>query len=263
MTSQRRQRVDRPPTEFNSATCPCCGRAQGYTRVPEGLPKREQTLVSAWDVLMANRDPQKAFGVVFGSSGRRHRQTVDEKLGTIEVLRELEPADDTVLFEGVKQNLLTAVTEYRAKGWLTDQEITDALGGFAGFTLPPAPPRPQPPPDVDLTHQRRPLAPPAPVEPLAPGPLQERWRQTVERLQALDQEGVRAELLLDQFLAAAGRNRVQLGLGDVFDALDDFRSITRTPYPSMNAYAAARRDLWDIFVASLDAADVPPARLST
>lgn len=81
-----------------------------------GIIKRiGEAVRNAWDFV---RDPAKPLGVIQSSSGR----------GTLRTIGTFGPDDDPdEFYPRVKRNLLAGLREWRDKGWLTDEEIEEAL----------------------------------------------------------------------------------------------------------------------------------------
>lgn len=106
--------------ELRRAVCPVCGTSHN-------LPHYAKTL---------DFDPAKPFGIIQDvMGGRGHGFTVLGHFG---------PADEPELFALVHDRLLAAVREYRAKGWVTQEEVEALAGPVAPVTPRPRPPAPEP-----------------------------------------------------------------------------------------------------------------------
>lgn len=96
-------RIARVAGEYRSAYCPQCGLAHslGFWEYTTGF------------------DPSKPFGMIQETGLGRGR--------SFRVVGHLAPQDEPETFELVKARLLQAVTEWRDKGWIKNEEIKQIL----------------------------------------------------------------------------------------------------------------------------------------
>jgi len=123
------------PTIFRQVICPCCGLQRGMVREVYGAQVISRR--NAWDY---TREP-RPFGKVFSTRGK----------GTLKIIGEFGPGEDPDgYFPLVKHHLLSAVREWRERGWLTDQDLQDVLTA----TPLPASAAPQAVPSAPARRQR-------------------------------------------------------------------------------------------------------------
>jgi len=96
-------RVARAAGEYRSVYCALCGhsRSLGFWQYTTGF------------------DPGKPFGMIQETGLGRGR--------SFRVVGHLAPEDEPETFELVKDRLLQAVTEWRDKGWISNEEIRQIL----------------------------------------------------------------------------------------------------------------------------------------
>ena len=114
------------------ALCPVCGTAHGM-KVTETIPGKPYMVLKRrnyWEITL-EFDPQKPFGVI---------QEVGMGMGrSFKVLGYFSPEEDQDgFFPLVKNRLLQAVREWRAKGWISEEEVKELCE-----YIPPAKPTPR------------------------------------------------------------------------------------------------------------------------
>jgi hypothetical protein len=103
-----------PTATVISAFCPCCGksiaegRAVKVGNITVGKTPYFETI--EWD-------PNKPFGVSQPAGGR----------GSFREFQPIGPEDAPELFEAVKKRLIDAVGEWKAKGWLTEEDVLKSI----------------------------------------------------------------------------------------------------------------------------------------
>jgi len=106
-------------TEWREPFCPMCGRTMGKRNIylEPGKPWTKTGEENRWE---ATKDftGDKPFGVVKGSEGR----------GSMKLLRYYDVDEDTEgYFPLMKARLLAVVSEWLAKGWITKEEVQEAM----------------------------------------------------------------------------------------------------------------------------------------
>ena len=97
-------------TIFRQVICPCCGLQRGMTREVYGAQVLSRR--NAWAFA---REP-RPFGKVFSTRGK----------GTLTPIGEFGPSDDPDgYYPLVKNHLLSAVREWRDKGWISKEELEE------------------------------------------------------------------------------------------------------------------------------------------
>ena len=106
-------------TEWREAFCVLCGRTMGKRNItPEGKPWLKLGQDNLWEKTQAFTG-DKPFGVIKSSEGR----------GTMQMVRYYGvEEDDEGYFPFMKSRLLNVIEEWRAKGWITKEEVEKAIG---------------------------------------------------------------------------------------------------------------------------------------
>lgn len=103
------------PTTLYLWLCPLCGRATGRRATKR---VKYHALEQMPYLQTIKFDPDKAFGVILQINGPKQ----------ITKIRDFQPGEDPDnTFPQVKQRLLDAVSEWKAKGWLTREDILAAI----------------------------------------------------------------------------------------------------------------------------------------
>lgn len=104
--------------EWREAFCPVCGTNHGQMNhtIP-GKPWEVVSRESFWDrTELYNKD--KPFGVVKSSEGR----------GTMKMVRYYDITEDQEgYFPQIKHRLLAALGEWVSKGWISREEVEEAI----------------------------------------------------------------------------------------------------------------------------------------
>ena len=106
-------------TEVRQAFCPVCGVSHGtkVTETVEGKPYIVLARGNFWE--KKNWDSNKPFGSIQETLGR----------GTFKFLGYFQPEEDIDgYYPLVKDRLLSACKEWIDKGWLTREELEEAIG---------------------------------------------------------------------------------------------------------------------------------------
>ena len=106
-------------SEYRQALCPVCGTAHGVevTQTVRGKPYIKLKRRNYWE-RVKDYDPDKPFGVIQETLGR----------GSFKLLGYFSPAEDQDgFFPLIKARLLQATKEWMDKGWITREEIDEAL----------------------------------------------------------------------------------------------------------------------------------------
>ena len=239
-----------PGTEIRRALCPVCGVYHGYRRDfiegKRGLPvPGSRRNYWTW----GPRDPGKPLGIIQISRGK----------GELETVGFFGPDDDPDgFFEPMKAHFLAAISEWHAKGWISGDEVAQAV---AGNPPPPPPPRPRTRPTPTLprpTQKPTPSPAPRPAPPPDASELARRWSAVVDTINSFERmEGVRAERLLEQFERDfLPLDRHSLGLAEVFELLEEFRVVTRGDFDDQEAFQEAREEAWEEFKNAVQEVDI-------
>ncbi len=102
--------------EWKEAFCVLCGRTMGMRSIPR-VPGKPQFGIESHENKWKETEAftgAKPFGVVRSSEGK----------GSIKTVRYFDIDEDTDgYFPAMKQRLLNIITEWKTKGWLTEDEL--------------------------------------------------------------------------------------------------------------------------------------------
>jgi len=105
--------------EYRQAICPVCGRSAG-TEVIETVPGKPYIKLakrSYWERIK-EFDPDKPFGVIQETVGR----------GSFRLIGYFNPEEDKDgYYPLIKLSLLNAIKAWLDKGWLTREELNEAI----------------------------------------------------------------------------------------------------------------------------------------
>ena len=106
-------------SEWKEAFCPGCGLSHGKINIYD-IPGKPWLKTDQENFWARTRDyVPKPFGVIKETFGR----------GTMKLVRYYDIDEDTDgYFPHIKARLLTVVKEWVAKGWLTREEVEQAMG---------------------------------------------------------------------------------------------------------------------------------------
>ena len=104
--------------EWREALCPMCGTSHGMVNITiRGKPWIKVGQENYWEKTK-DFDPEKSFGVIKASEGR----------GTMRLVRYYGINEDKEgYFNFMKARLLNIMKEWLAKGWITKEEIKEAM----------------------------------------------------------------------------------------------------------------------------------------
>jgi len=106
-------------SEYRQAFCPVCGVAHG-TQITETVEGKPYIVLARGNYWARTKDfePNKPFGVIQETLGR----------GTFRLIGYFQPEDDVDgFFPLVKDRLIQACKEWVDKGWITREEIEEAI----------------------------------------------------------------------------------------------------------------------------------------
>jgi hypothetical protein len=95
------------------AFCPCCGKTVQDRAVKVGSITVGRT--SYFESIEWNAN--KPFGIRFSAGGR----------GSLKNWEPIGPEEAPELFEGMRKRLIDAVGEWKAKGWLTEEDLLKSI----------------------------------------------------------------------------------------------------------------------------------------
>lgn len=104
---------------YRQAFCPVCGDYHGV-EVTETVPGKKYIKLARRNFWERTKEfgPDKPFGVIQETTGR----------GSFRLVGYFEPGEDVDgFFPLIKERLLQALKEWRDKGWITPEEIEEAL----------------------------------------------------------------------------------------------------------------------------------------
>jgi len=113
-------------SEYRTAICPVCGRAAGY-QVTERVPGKPYMVLERQNFWEKTKEfvPDKPFGVIQDVSKGRGK--------SFKVIGYFNPEEDTDgFFPLVKGRLLAAMREWLDKGWISREEVFQAIGEKRG-----------------------------------------------------------------------------------------------------------------------------------
>lgn len=102
-----------PAGESLQAFCPVCGKMV----MDRAVKVKYMTLETVPYFQSIEWDPDKPFGVAKSIAGR----------GSFKDWRYIQPEEAPELFEGMKGRLLQAVSEWLAKGWVSQAEVMELI----------------------------------------------------------------------------------------------------------------------------------------
>jgi hypothetical protein len=200
-------------TQYYQIICRLCGTAHGVrSDHPEGKSHIRVNKRSYWEDTM-DFDPDRPLGTIQESQGR----------GKFAMIGTFEAEEDiTGSFPFYRIRILRVIQEALGKGWISKEEVEDAIGGKVIIAPTPTP------------GPKRPIRPVTPVRPLPP-PGKEIAKMSQEELEAkiteledlMDEENKPASLKrLERALEEIDEDQIS-GVDDLQTAIQEYKDVER------------------------------------